>query len=158
MYRGRGSVGVSVFPPYLSGVALVDHHCVGSVTGTPRVAAHSCVRVHVWPTLLRRPLLLPFVPTVLKECGVVCWEPEMHAVRVRTEGNGVVFAVDAGEFAHIGIAIVVTIPTCLESNVWCVVSFEIKVIKWARLPYISDICVSLLADLVVCINVEEMPL
>jgi hypothetical protein len=110
----RGGRRVCVFPPEFDIVGLVGEHGVRGGARPPRVAAYACVAVETAPGFDGDPLVGTIVPGVLLKGGVVGGVPNVHSDDL-IEGFLVLLAGPGGKFGVVGVAIVGSLPACLES-------------------------------------------
>jgi hypothetical protein len=158
MLIGSLPTAVGVAPPDGRCVVYVDHHGIGCSARLPTVAANTGMDVHVLPSVLFKPLVLALVPAVLLESRLIGWVPEVHAGSVVVERDGAVVAVAGRELGSVGVAVVVAVPACLESNVWGIVCGQIEIVQRSVLPDVGAIAVYLLLHTAVFRDVEDMPL
>jgi hypothetical protein len=145
--------------PYLQCVVGIDHHRIRDSARTPCITPDAGMSIFVRPFVLLLPIVEAISPAVLLEGSRIRGIPEMHSHISRVYCRiGAIRSYSRFNLLIIRIAVKTAIPASLHTNRIRIHSREIQFIHWAILPDIRDITVRLLAYVVLCIDVEDVPL
>ena len=145
--------------PNLCSVLRIHHDGVRNGARTPSIAAYTSMTIHVRPIILLLPSIVTIAPAVLLEGRLVGSIPEMHSHIGRIAGG--VRSVGGDRWLQIGIvgiAIEAAIPACLHSNRITIHRSQIQLVDLAVLPNVCDIAIRLLPDVILRVDVKNVPL
>lgn len=136
-------------------VVLVCHHRVRGCAFAPAVAADTSVRVESLPRLNELPGVRAVIPCVLLKGIGIRGVPDVHA-ETFVKRSRVGIARQGRELGVVRVAIVVALPTCLETGAWRIIGLEIELAQRSGLPDVRRVRFGRLPHSVVLVNIEDV--